>query len=121
MTIELSQRKNVLGTPLKLCCNKPVTGFFRDGYCRTSNIDTGKHIVCALINDRFLSFTKQQGNDLSTPRIHLDFSGLKPGDRWCLCVSRWKEALENNSAPKIFLEACDESVLKYISIDLSCF
>ena len=80
--------KNVLGTDLQLCCSNPMTGYYRDGYCRTGGQDFGVHVVCAQMTAEFLTFTKQQGNDLSTPIPAYDFPGLKPGDRWCLCASR---------------------------------
>ncbi|NBC10733.1 MAG: DUF2237 family protein, partial [Planctomycetes bacterium] len=86
--------KNVLGTELVECGRDPVTGFYRDGCCNTGGEDAGLHVVCAVMTEGFLAFTKEQGNDLSTPRPQWGFAGLKPGDRWCLCVSRWVEAHE---------------------------
>ncbi len=107
--------KNVLGTALKLCSCDPMTGWFRDGSCQTDFTDAGIHTVCAVITDQFLSYSKAQGNDLSTPQI--GFPGLKQGDHWCLCAPRWKEAYEDGMAPLINLEATEESTLKIIDID----
>jgi len=109
--------KNVFGETLKSCCNNPMTGFYRDGFCRTDESDFGKHTVCAIVNDDFLEFSKQKGNDLSTPQEQNLFPGLKNGDKWCLCVLRWKEALEEGCAPKVDLESTNEKTLKYISLD----
>ena len=92
---------NILGSALEPCCFDPMTGFFRDGFCKTNHLDTGTHVVCAVITEEFLSFTKSRGNDLSTPRLEYDFPGLKPGDCWCLCALRWKEAHEAGVAPPI--------------------
>ena len=110
--------KNVLGTELQPCCMDPLTGYFRDGLCRTMAQDTGTHVVCAIMTSSFLSFTKLQGNDLVTPRPEWQFPGLKPGDKWCLCISRWLEAEANNCAPKIVLEATHEKVLEFTSLEL---
>jgi len=100
-----SQAKNVLGTELKPCGTKPLTGFFRDGCCNTSADDHGVHTVCAVVTEDFLRFSKEAGNDLSTPRPEFAFPGLKPGDRWCLCAARWVEAAEAGKAPRVILEA----------------
>jgi len=112
------QVRNVLGSELKSCCNDPMTGFLRDGFCNTSHIDYGTHVVCAIITDDFLSFTKSKGNDLVTPMPEYEFPGLKKGDRWCLCALRWKAAYEAGMAPPLKLEATHEKALKYISIDI---
>ena len=106
--------RNVLGGELAECGRDPVTGFFRDGCCNTSPEDVGSHTVCATVTDRFLEFSKAAGNDLSTPRPEYNFPGLKPGDRWCLCVSRWKEALEAGIAPPIDLAATHISTLEFV-------
>ena len=106
--------KNILGTGLQSCCMDPVTGFFRDGYCNTSQMDQGTHVVCAVMTDEFLEFTKSRGNDLSTPRPDYQFPGLKAGDHWCLCVLRWKEAHEAGVAPPIKPEATHEKTLEFI-------
>ncbi len=110
--------KNVLGAPLQLCCIEPKTGFYRDGYCRTGEADTGSHVIAAIITDEFLEFTKSRGNDLQTPRPLYDFPGLKAGDRWCLCALRWQEAHEAGLAPPVVLEACHEKALKYIPLEI---
>ena len=109
---------NVFGTELQLCCTSPMTGYFRDGYCRTMAMDTGTHVVCAVVTREFLEFTRQRGNDLSTPIPQWQFPGLKPGDKWCLCISRWLEAEQAGVAPKIVLEATSEKALEYTSLEL---
>ena len=111
------EAKNVLGNPLEQCCTEPMTGFYRDGYCRTGADDKGTHVVAAIVTDEFLRFTKSQGNDLQTPRPELRFPGLKPGDRWCLCASRWSEAEKAGVAPPVVLEATHEKALDYISLE----
>lgn len=110
--------RNVLGGELQACSFDPVTGFYRDGCCHTGAEDTGTHVVCARVTSEFLAFSKEQGNDLSTPRPQWRFAGLKPGDRWCLCVSRWREALEAGVAPPVVLEATHESSLKHVPLEL---
>lgn len=109
--------KNVLGGDLQLCCSAPVTGFYRDGYCRTGLEDVGLHTVCASVTDEFLAFSKQAGNDLSTPRPEFDFPGLEAGDCWCLCVTRWKEALEAGVAPPVKLTSTHMSTLEFVSLE----
>ena len=109
--------KNVFGEELTPCCFKPVTGYFRDGFCRTDDSDAGRHVVCAIMTKEFLEFSKFAGNDLSTPRPEYGFPGLKPGDQWCLCALRWKEAYDNGMAPEVVLEACAEEALDYIDIN----
>ena len=94
---------------------KPRTGFFRDGYCRTGPHDTGLHTVCAVMTEEFLAFTRSRGNDLSTPRPEFDFPGLTEGDRWCLCVSRWAEALIAGHAPPVVMAASHLSALEFVS------
>ena len=113
----MKDKKNVLGEALEACCFAPKTGYFRDGYCRTDETDRGRHIVCAEVTEGFLRFSKERGNDLSTPRPEFGFPGLKPGDRWCLCVLRWQEALEAGMAPNVILEACEESALEFVSLE----
>ena len=108
--------RNVLGTELECCCTDPVTGYFRDGYCRTDPTDSGHHFVCAEMTAEFLEFSLSRGNDLITAQPEYDFPGLKPGDRWCLCVERWVEALEAGYAPPIFLEATYAGALEYVSM-----
>ena len=94
-----------------------MTGFYRDGYCRTGPGDTGMHTVCIVANEDFLRFSQAQGNDLSTPVPQFDFPGLEPGDRWCLCVTRWKDALEAGAAPQVILEATHISALEWVSLE----
>lgn len=108
--------KNVLGTELEQCGCEPMTGFFRDGYCNTDERDHGTHTVCAIVSQEFLEFTKAQGNDLSTPIPQFGFPGLKPGDHWCLCALRWKQAFDNGVAPKVVLERTHEKTLEYIDL-----
>jgi uncharacterized protein (DUF2237 family) len=109
-------RKNVLGEPLIGCCTDPMTGFYRDGYCRTSNADTGTHVVCAVMTAGFLEYTKSRGNDLTTPIPAYQFPGLEPGDKWCLCISRWLEAEKAGVAPLVDLKATDHKALDYTTI-----
>ncbi|MGC4015051.1 MAG: DUF2237 domain-containing protein [Luteolibacter sp.] len=108
---------NVLGTPLITCSIEPLTGWFRDGCCRTGKGDTGVHVVCARMSDTFLEFSKRRGNDLSTPRPEYGFPGLKAGDRWCLCAARWQEALHAGCAPQVVLEATHESALEFADLE----
>ncbi|MCA9394053.1 MAG: DUF2237 domain-containing protein [Candidatus Omnitrophica bacterium] len=113
----MTEQKNVLGTRLQPCCKFPMTGFYRDGYCRTGPEDFGRHTVCVRINEEFLSFSKAVGNDLSTPHPEMDFPGLIPGDQWCVCVLRWKEAYEAGMAPQVVLEATHEAALAHVPLD----
>lgn len=114
----MNSANNVLGEPLELCGCKPNTGYFRDGYCRTVGSDMGQHTICAVMTEDFLVFTKARGNDLSTPRPEFDFPGLKPGDRWCLCALRWKEAWQAGMAPLVVLASCEESSLEIVPLDV---
>lgn len=109
--------KNVLGTELEVCCSSPMTGFFRDGYCRTGMEDVGLHLVCAIMTDSFLEFSKSVGNDLSTAVDGYDFPGLEAGDQWCLCVKRWQEAFEAGCAPQVKLRATHISAIEFASIE----
>ncbi len=109
--------KNVFGEPLQMCCTKPMTGYFRDGVCRTISEDAGTHTVCAIMTNDFLAFSALRGNDLVTPMPYYEFPGLKEGDKWCLCVSRWIEAEKEGKAPKVILEATHEKTLEYTTID----
>ncbi len=109
--------KNVLGTDLIVCCTSPMTGFYRDGSCRTGRDDLGLHTVCMQATAEFLAFSRQAGNDLSTPNPQFDFPGLLPGDRWCLCAARWKEALEAGVAPPVVLEATHISTLEFADLE----
>jgi len=110
--------KNVLGSELVPCGLDPITGFYRTGCCETDAQDLGVHVVCAKVTLEFLQFSKWTGNDLMTPRPEYQFAGLKPGDTWCLCVERWKDALEAGVAPPIVLEASHEKALEYVSLDV---
>lgn len=110
--------KNVFGEPLQICCTRPMTGYFRDGSCKTISEDTGTHTVCAVVTDEFLIFSAAQGNDLITPIPYYEFPGLKEGDRWCLCVTRWIQAEKAGKAPNLILEATHEKTLEYTSLDL---
>ena len=108
---------NIFGQELKSCCDNPKTGFYRDGYCNTCSEDYGMHTVCILITENFLEFSKSVGNDLSTPNPVFNFRGLKPGDKWCLCALRFKQAMEDGCAPKVVLEATNEKTLDIVSMD----
>lgn len=108
--------KNILGTNLEVCSLNPITGFTRSGCCETGPEDLGQHTICAEVTDEFLQFSKLKGNDLMTPRPEFNFTGLKPGDRWCLCASRWLEALEEGIAPPVILEATHEKALEIIDL-----
>lgn len=109
--------RNVLGGPLQSCSNDPLTGFFRDGCCNSDAQDVGLHVVCARLTSEFLQFSAQHGNDLATPHPELGFAGLKPGDQWCLCAARWREAFEHGAAPRVVLAATHEAALKVVSLD----
>jgi hypothetical protein len=109
---------NVFGEPLKTCSENPLTGFFRDGCCRTDENDFGSHTICAVVTKEFLEFSYQMGNDLITPRPLYRFAGLRPGDRWCLCASRWLEAYFAGKAPMVDLEATNEKALEIIPMEI---
>lgn len=110
--------RNVLGGELQACSVDPVTGFYRNGKCQVGPEDLGCHAVCAKVTEEFLEFSRAAGNDLSTPVPEYGFPGLKPGDRWCVCAGRWKEALDAGFAPPIFLKATSEAALEYVSRSL---
>ena len=112
----MAGEKNVFGGKLETCCTSPMTGFYRDGCCRTGPQDLGLHVICAEVTEEFLQFSKARGNNLSTPNPEYDFPGLKPGDRWCLCALHWKEALDAGVAPPVILTATHESALKVVSL-----
>ncbi len=112
----MAELENVLGTELQSCCTSPMTGFYRDGVCQTGPQDVGVHVVCAELTEAFLSYTKAQGNDLSTPRPEYNFPGLKPGDKWCLCAARWKEALDDGVAPRVVLASTHKAALGHVSL-----
>ena len=109
---------NVFGQPLIACSTNPITGFFRDGCCNTNEEDFGVHTVCIVATTEFLAFSKQVGNDLSTPLPQWGFQGLKEGDKWCLCADRFKEAYDNGKAPKVLLEATNEKTLEIVSMEV---
>lgn len=109
--------KNVFGETLQPCCTSPLTGYYRDGLCRTDEFDQGKHTVCAIMTAEFLGFSKSRGNDLSTPIPAYQFPGLKPGDKWCLCALRWKEAFDAGMPPLVILEATNEKTLEYVPLN----
>lgn len=109
---------NVLGEPLEPCSFEPMTGFFRDGCCHTDDTDRGRHVVCARVTAAFLSYSMDQGNDLSTPRPGLGFPGLRPGDQWCLCARRWLDAQRAGAAPPVDLNATHQSALEVIPLEL---
>lgn len=113
----MAELTNVLGTRLECCCRNPLTGFFRDGYCRTGGEDRGLHTVCAVMTNAFLEFSAERGNDLSTPVPEIGFAGLRQGQRWCVCVARWAEALEAGCAPPVVLESTHISALEFVSLE----
>ena len=108
---------NVLGTELIPCSYDPLTGYFRDGCCKTNSDDRGSHVICAKVTQAFLDFSLRQGNDLITPRPEYRFAGLKNGDRWCLCALRWKEAFEAGVAPKVILESTHQKALQFVTLE----
>lgn len=110
-------QRNVFGEPLQHCSSDPLTGFFRDGCCATGPEDVGRHTVCTRVTADFLAFSAARGNDLSTPRPEFGFPGLKPGDQWCVCAERWKEALKFGKAPPVVLAATHQATLEHVSLD----
>ena len=112
------KNSNVLGEELEMCGEKPLTGYFRDGSCKTDENDYGSHTVCAFVTEEFLEFSKSRGNDLKTPRPDLNFQGLKEGDSWCLCANRWLEAYQNGAAPKVKLRSTNAKALDVISLEI---
>ncbi|MGE3108140.1 MAG: DUF2237 family protein [Phycisphaerales bacterium] len=113
----MPRAKNVLGTPLEPCSTSPMTGFFRDGCCNTGAQDRGLHLVCIIATRDFLEFSRSRGNDLSTPVPEYQFPGLGPGDRWCLCASRWREAADAGKAPRVVLTATHMSMLEFATLE----
>jgi uncharacterized protein len=109
--------QNILGTELVPCSYDPLTGYFRDGCCNTREDDLGTHVICAKVTAEFLEFSRRQGNDLTTPRPEFRFRGLKPGDRWCLCATRWVEAYRAGVAPPVVLESTHRKALQYVSLE----
>ena len=114
----MTAQLNVLGTELEECGLDPITGFLRDGNCSTGPQDLGSHTVCAIVDQAFLEYSRSAGNDLITPMPEYGFPGLKPGDRWCLCASRWKQAYEEGCAPPVYLRATHERALELIELDV---
>jgi uncharacterized protein (DUF2237 family) len=112
----MANQRNVLGGELEPCSYDPLTGFYRSGCCENRGDDPGMHVVCAVMTDDFLAFSKHVGNDLSTPMPQYGFAGLKDGDQWCLCAARWQEAFEAGSAPRVRLAATHLSALEYSSL-----
>lgn len=112
----MPELKNVMGEPLQACCFSPLTGFYRDGWCKTDGQDIGSHVVCVKVSEEFLLFSRVRGNDLTTPVPEYRFRGLKPGDKWCLCALRWLEALEAGFAPPVCLAATHLRALEYITL-----
>jgi len=117
MPVSRDDATNVLGSALESCSDAPRTGFYRNGCCDTGPEDTGMHTVCAVMTEAFLAFSREQGNDLSTPRPDLGFPGLQPGNRWCLCVGRWREALAAGVAPPVVLAATHEEALAVVTLE----
>jgi uncharacterized protein (DUF2237 family) len=116
--ITMDDSMNVFGEALESCSENPMTGFFRDGCCNTSDDDLGSHTVCVQVTQEFLEFSRFRGNDLSTPRPEFGFAGLKPGDRWCLCAARWKEAYDAGMAPRVYLRATHKRALEIVPLDV---
>lgn len=114
---ELDEQRNVFGEPIEACSISPLTGFYRTGCCHTGPDDFGLHTVCVQVTDEFLAFSKARGNDLSTPLPEFGFSGLNPGDRWCLCAARWKEAFDAGMAPRVVLRATHEATLEIVPLE----
>lgn len=110
--------KNVLGSDLESCSREPLTGWFRNGLCETGGDDVGLHCVCVEVTTEFLAFSRSRGNDLSTPNPDFGFPGLRSGDRWCLCIQRWKEALEAGAAPRVILESTHILTLEFVDLDV---
>lgn len=110
-------QKNVLGQPLRPCSVDPVTGFYRTGSCESGPDDLGCHAVCAEVTEEFLAFSQAAGNDLSTPRPGYGFPGLQPGDRWCVCAARWREAYDAGVAPPVILQSTSEAALDYVPLE----
>jgi uncharacterized protein len=112
----MSHQRNVLGEPLEPCSEDPLTGFTRSGKCETGPVDVGSHTVCARVTKEFLELSRDRGNDLVTPRPEYGFPGLNPGDRWCICAARWKEAFDAGAAPRVVLRATHERALDILSL-----
>ena len=109
---------NVLGESLSLCSCEPITGWFRDGFCKSDESDSGQHTICCIVTEQFLSYSKAQGNDLSSPMPAFGFPGLKPGDHWCICAPRWKQAYDDGMAPLVRLSATEIGALKVVELNI---
>lgn len=116
--MEMDESLNVYGEALQSCSEDPMTGFFRDGCCNTSDQDVGSHTVCVEVTEAFLEYSRFRGNDLSTPMPEFGFPGLHPGDRWCLCASRWLEAQQQDMAPRVFLQRTHQRALEIVPLEL---
>ena len=114
----VEKQKNVFGEEIETCCESPITGFFRDGFCHTDDTDEGIHTVCVSMTKDFLEFSKSKGNDLSTPRPEFNFPGLKEGDGWCLCAERWVEAYEVSMAPKLYIKRTNLRTLDIVPLEI---
>ena len=114
----VEKQKNVFGEEIETCCESPITGFFRDGFCHTDETDEGVHTICVSMTEDFLEFSKSKGNDLSTPRPEFNFPGLKEGDGWCLCAERWVEAYEVSMAPKLYIKRTNLRTLDIVPLDI---
>lgn len=116
--MDIDESLNVFGEPLETCSNEPLTGFYRDGCCNTSDADFGQHTVCVQVDQAFLEYSRFRGNDLTTPLLEFGFPGLKEGDRWCLCAQRWLEAYEHDMAPKLYLAGTHQRATEVIPMEL---
>ena len=114
----MEKQENVFGEEIESCCQNPITGFFRDGFCHTDERDEGVHTICVSMTEDFLEFSKSRGNDLSTPRPEFNFPGVKEGDSWCLCAERWAEAYELNKAPKLYINKTNIRTLDIVPLEL---
>ena len=114
----MEKQKNILGEEIESCCENPITGFFRDGFCNTDERDEGIHTVCVNMTEDILEFSKSRGNDLSTPRPEFNFPGLKEGDNWCLCAERWAEAYRSNVAPKLYLKKTNIRTIDIVPMEI---
>ena len=114
----VEKQKNVFGEEIETCCESPITGFFRDGFCHTDETDEGVHTICVSMTEDFLEFSKSKGNDLSTPRPEFNFPGLKEGDGWCLCAERWVEAYEVSMAPKLYIKRTNLRTLDIVPLEI---
>ena len=118
ITMEMHESKNVFGDPLIRCSTDPLSGFFRDGCCNTNVQDLGSHTVCVQVTEEFLKFSRERGNDLSSPVEEFGFPGLNPGDRWCLCAARWLEAQKEEMAPRVYLQRTHQRALEIVPLAL---